>query len=1558
MLNLWRKAWRGSQQASQPSAQAASTDTPSLHDNPTPISTTSWQAELGSSSVKRPFEESNLPEGVAHSRPTKKIRTNGSDATDDSLATHLPEIVDASESSTSLLSVAIEPHEVLHHVQSKNTPINILTAFLPWAISSGGHNTATHRGAVFLVADNLPVLNTYIEKLSDRLPRLRVGRFIRDGRAPELPAWASMLKSDVVVTLTQSLLEGLEHGIFTMADIFSIVIIDAQYLKDQDSQTPLAILRVIEKFYHTCESSYRPRLLITATLPLAHWSAYDGGMLRLESIFDAKVFGITDERRIEIASLPDRPNEVVVLYEGVKSPIETKLYKQLHQLDPSEIVFRRYFKASRYVLWDLGPCGSDLVWRRALSDIKSSVAPWDDDVDEGPGGSIAQVKARISNVVANWEFTMPNLDLSSRGFNVTHKFLRLVQTLKSCKTYGEAFRGIIFVRRRITAFIMMDLLRMLDEHIGFIRPCTLAGPQISNDSQRQEVIRSFAAGTFNLVIATKSAEDIEIPRTLIAIRFDIFDSEVSLTYTKARTRGRESHVVHMVERNNDTHRRIVSQSADLGLDMLRWNEVVFNSPLSAVPPRPLRETPDPYFSDSEDEGSGEYIQDPVTSGRILPQNATTVIYRHIASASNPTTTPLAPLFRFRELPGKGPGFTQFICDVLLPIGPISGAPARSMALARRSACYAACLELVSSGVLDYRYFYLAQRPTYSTSTESTRPSGYSGYTKKQPDFWDNATPPTKPGPRTLYPLLATIDHTTDIGHQYAPILLLTWKSLPALPDTRLFFSGMPSSTRFQRGHSITITEEQLQILCKYTIRVIRSISNKPYDCRIADMFYFVAPVHRSVALAPTNQLLAMAELIDWDIVRRAGESWAVPLAYEALMTLSQDTEDAVVQDRWVEFTRRYDVVRVRPDLRPLSKPEDSPREARYNSLLHFCQHRRIGFEGLKDYEQPIIEVSKCSSCFNHLNPTTLALTPSSKVPAKYLIPELCAKFTIPASIFRTALLLPCLASRIDDLLLVKELNTKLFDNVIADSLLYMAICAPSAGMEHDYERLELLGDAFLKYLSSVYVFVTKPSDSEGAMHMIRQKIISNKTLFHAAIRVGLPQYIQSKPLSIKMWHPPNFYVVASHTKQINEEGRPRVEQDTEKRSGSIGLPQWDPTVDTGRTEHKPDLEKDKNEATESKGKRKSKKKRTIDPNTQWLGEKAIADVAEAIIGAAYVSGGRDAGLKVAKALKVPIYDIDQWSDFGRKVLAPPPMITAKLPSGTIGAVESIIGHQFNYPHLLAQALTHTSYPGIDTTTYERFEFIGDAILDFMVIRYIFDREDKLSPGGLTLLKGAMVSNAALAAICVWSGLHDHLLFDSQHLANSIQAYATQVQSKQAEEYAAAAKEGRSPGQYWLEIEPPKAFESIIGAVYISDNFSPVGAEAIFDKLLRPFYGKHITLKSLSHHPTKSLFELFQAQGCQCFEILKEKVGTDLTRCSVLVHDVVLAVAEDAAPHTAARLGSLFALDALEGDPSFLARSCDCRTRPQPKKNRQNELEAILAGLEDSVQKEQPESAGS
>lgn len=58
---------------------------------------------------------------------------------------------------------------------------------------------------------------------------------------------------------------------------------------------------------------------------------------------------------------------------------------------------------------------------------------------------------------------------------------------------------------------------------------------------------------------------------------------------------------------------------------------------------------------------------------------------------------------------------------------------------------------------------------------------------------------------------------------------------------------------------------------------------------------------------------------------------------------------------------------------------------------------------------------------------------------------------------RTALLLPSVLTRIDEIFLVKELNAIHFNHIIAEDLLHAALTTPSAGFDRNYERLELYG---------------------------------------------------------------------------------------------------------------------------------------------------------------------------------------------------------------------------------------------------------------------------------------------------------------------------------------------------------------------------------------------------------------------------------------------------------------------------------------------------------------------
>ena len=68
------------------------------------------------------------------------------------------------------------------------------------------------------------------------------------------------------------------------------------------------------------------------------------------------------------------------------------------------------------------------------------------------------------------------------------------------------------------------------------------------------------------------------------------------------------------------------------------------------------------------------------------------------------------------------------------------------------------------------------------------------------------------------------------------------------------------------------------------------------------------------------------------------------------------------------------------------------------------------------------------------------------------------------------LALPSIMTKIDEILLVKELNARMFDNVIREVLLREVLEPPAAGAESNHERLEMLGNdgfAFLPFIQSI-----------------------------------------------------------------------------------------------------------------------------------------------------------------------------------------------------------------------------------------------------------------------------------------------------------------------------------------------------------------------------------------------------------------------------------------------------------------------------------------------------------
>lgn len=76
-----------------------------------------------------------------------------------------------------------------------------------------------------------------------------------------------------------------------------------------------------------------------------------------------------------------------------------------------------------------------------------------------------------------------------------------------------------------------------------------------------------------------------------------------------------------------------------------------------------------------------------------------------------------------------------------------------------------------------------------------------------------------------------------------------------------------------------------------------------------------------------------------------------------------------------------------------------------------------------------------------------------------------------------------------------------------------------------------------------------------------------------------------------------------------------------------------------------------------------------------------------------------------------------------------------------------LGFQFSNPMLLSRALTHSSYMNEHPEALEdneRLEFLGDAILDFVVGAWLFHRFPEMNEGDLTRMRAALVKTEQLA----------------------------------------------------------------------------------------------------------------------------------------------------------------------------------------------------------------------
>jgi len=141
-------------------------------------------------------------------------------------------------------------------------------------------------------------------------------------------------------------------------------------------------------------------------------------------------------------------------------------------------------------------------------------------------------------------------------------------------------------------------------------------------------------------------------------------------------------------------------------------------------------------------------------------------------------------------------------------------------------------------------------------------------------------------------------------------------------------------------------------------------------------------------------------------------------------------------------------------------------------------------------------------------------------------------------------------------------------------------------------------------------------------------------------------------------------------------------------------------------------------------------------------------------------------------------------------------------------LEKKLGYRFRRYGWLLKALTHRSYrfevPDVEQDN-QRLEFLGDAILGFLVAEYVFEQYADRDEGFLTSLRSQAASGKALARIASGIGLGRHVLMG------------------RGEEGSGGRKRRSTLAD---------TLEAIIGAAYRDGGMK--AAQKIFRRLLVPF----------------------------------------------------------------------------------------------------------------------------
>jgi ribonuclease-3 len=220
-------------------------------------------------------------------------------------------------------------------------------------------------------------------------------------------------------------------------------------------------------------------------------------------------------------------------------------------------------------------------------------------------------------------------------------------------------------------------------------------------------------------------------------------------------------------------------------------------------------------------------------------------------------------------------------------------------------------------------------------------------------------------------------------------------------------------------------------------------------------------------------------------------------------------------------------------------------------------------------------------------------------------------------------------------------------------------------------------------------------------------------------------------------------------------------------------------------------------------------------------------------------------------------------------------------------LQNNLGYIFKDPGLLELALTHPSVAheqGVPVQHNQRLEFLGDAVLQLVLTRELFQKFPDFGEGPLTKARAKLVNRQALAMMGQRLGLGRHLVISRGEEAHG----------------------GRERPSALAD-----AFEAVLGAVFLDGGFE-AAAEVILNGFRDAFGG--LTGIPVLENPKGELQELLQARSPEApqYQVVSA-TGPDHDRvfeCTVHHEGVELARGRGKSKKAAESEAALAALNTL------------------------------------------------